>query len=128
MNENTYEKSLVKIDNNIFSKIKMFFRNLLKNNNTQEKIVNQNILEEQKESNPILKTNFINNIKIQEKKVNLRLKKMQKDLENGNIMEEDLCEQELQELRELYLQQIEEKKQSIENYKNRILKIKAQLS
>ena len=128
MNENTYEKSLVKIDNNIFSKIKMFFRNLLKNNNTQEKIVNQNILEEQKESNPILKTNFINNIKIQEKKVNLRLKKMQKDLENGNIIEEDLCEQELQELRELYLQQIEEKKQSIENYKNRILKIKAQLS
>ena len=52
---------------------------------------------------------------------------MQKDLETGSIIEEDLCEQELQELRELYLQQIEEKKLSIQNYKNKILKIREQL-
>ncbi len=34
---------------------------------------------------------------------------MSKDLETGKIIEEDLCEQELQELRDFYLQQIEEK-------------------
>ena len=53
---------------------------------------------------------------------------MSKDLESGKIIEEDLCEQELQELREFYLDQIQEKKQSIENYKNRIMRIKAQLA
>ena len=52
---------------------------------------------------------------------------MSKDLESGKIIEEDLCEQELQELREFYQQQIEEKKDLIENYKNRIIKIKSQL-
>ena len=53
---------------------------------------------------------------------------MSKDLENGEIIEEDLCEQELQELRKYYLQKIEEKKQSIENYKNKIIQIKGRMA
>lgn len=127
MNKNTYEKSLVKVDNSIFGRIKLFFRNLFKSD-IQESTINENIIIEQEKSNTIQENNFVNNIKIQENKQNLRLKKMSKDLESGQIIEEDLCEQELQELREFYLQQIEEKKQSIENYKNRIIMIKAQLA
>lgn len=67
-------------------------------------------------------SNFINDIKLQ-KKLNLRLQKMSKDLESGNIIEEDLCEQELKELREFYLQKIAENKRSIEYYRNRIIRI-----
>ena len=119
------EKSLVKVDNNIFSKIKLFFRNLFKINKTEDNTVIENIIEEK--NNSIKENNFTSNIKLLEKKPNLRLQKMSKDLESGKIIEEDLCEQELRELREFYLQQIEEKKQSIENYKNKIIRIKAQL-
>ena len=127
MNKNTYEKSLVKVDNSILGRIKLFFKNLFKSN-IQESMINENIIVEQEKSNTIEENNFVNNIKVQENKQNLRLKKISKDLESGKIIEEDLCEQELQELREFYLQQIEEKKQSIENYKNRIIRIKAQLA
>lgn len=125
MNRNTYEKSLVTYDNSIFGKIKLFFTNLFKNN-TKINTTNSNIISDRTCSSTT-KSNFVNEIKIPEKKGNIRLQKMQKDLENGIIIEEDLCEQELQELRELYLEQIEVKKQSIENYKNKILRIKAQL-
>lgn len=121
MNKNTYEKSLVKVDNSIFSRIKLLFKNLFKSN------IQECIIVEKEKSNTIEENKFENNIKIQENKQNLRLRKMSKDLESGQIIEEDLCEQKLQELREFYLQQIEEKKQSIENYKNKIVKIKAQL-
>lgn len=127
MNQNTYEKSLAKVDNSIFGKIKLFFHNLFQNN-IQESMINENIIVEQDKNNTIEEKNFVNNIKIQENKKNLRLQKMSKDLESGEIIEEDLCEQELKELREFYLQQIEEKKQSIENYKDRITRIKTQLA
>lgn len=128
MNKNTYEKSLIKVDNSIFGRIKLFFKNLFKTNIRESKI-NENTIVEQEESNTIIEeNNFVNNIKIQENKQNLRLEKLSKDLESGQIIEEDLCEQELQELREFYLQQIEQKKQSIENYKNKILKVQKQLA
>lgn len=123
MHKNTYEKSLVKV--NIFDRIKLFFRNLFKNSTLEEDIITENVIEEK--NNLVKENNFINNIKLSEKKLNLRLQKMSKDLESGKIIEEDLCEQELQELREFYQQQIEEKKDLIENYKNRIIKIKSQL-
>ncbi len=127
MNKNTYEKSLEKVDNSIFGKIKLFFRNLFQNN-IQESTINENIITVEQDKNNIEEKNFVNNIKIQENKKNLRLQKMSKDLESGEIIEEDLCEQELKELREFYLQQIEEKKQSIENYKDRIIQMKKQLA
>ena len=127
MNKNTYEKSLEKVDNSIFGKIKLFFRNLFQNN-IQESTINENIITVEQDKNNIEEKNIVNNIKIQENKKNLRLQKMSKDLESGEIIEEDLCEQELKELREFYLQQIEEKKQSIENYKDRIIQMKKQLA
>ncbi len=119
MVKNTYEIALSKVDNSIFDRIKNFFRNLFSNNNKEGNIVTKNVIED--------KRSFVDNIKIYEKKPNLRLQKMSKDLESGKIIEEDLCEPELQELRDFYLDQIQEKKQSIENYKNRITRIKSQL-
>lgn len=101
-------ENLAKVDNSIFGKIKLFFQNLFKNN-IQESTMNENIIVEQEKNNTIEENNFVNNIKIQENKKDLRLQKMRKDLEFGEIIEKDLCEQELKELREFYLQQIEEK-------------------
>lgn len=62
---------------------------------------------------------FIENIRIPDKEIDSRLKKMQKYFENGVIIEEDLCEPELSELRELYMQQIKEKNNLL-----KIIKIK----
>jgi len=126
MVENSYEKSLVKVNNSIFAKIKLFFRNLFIKNKQEEKNVVQNFTEEKDNQN--YKDNFVNNMRISEEKANLRLQKMSKDLESGKIIEEDLCEQELQELRNFYLDRIKEKKQSIDNYKNKIIRVKAQLT
>lgn len=123
MNENKHENSLTMYNQNIFEKIKMFFFKLLKSNVQSENIAQNTQITSEKETQ-----NFIEGIRISEKKINSRLQKMQRDFENGVIIEEDLCEPELKELRELYMQQIEEKKQSIENYKNRIVKVKAELT
>ena len=126
MVENPYEKSLAKVDNSIFCRIKIFFRNIFNKNKQKENSITENVIEEK--NIQVDKSNFINDIKISVKKPNLRLQKMSKDLVSGKIIEEDLCENEIQELKEYYLQKIEEKKKSIENYRNRIIKIKAQLS
>lgn len=123
MNKNKHENSLTMYNQNIFGKIKMFLKKLLKSNVQSENIAQNTQITSEKETQ-----NFIEGIRISEKKINSRLQKMQRDFENGVIIEEDLCEPELKELRELYMQQIEEKKQSIENYKNRIVKVKAQLT
>lgn len=124
MVENSYEKSLANVDNSIFSRVKCFFRNLFNKNKLKENYTTKNVIGESNIQAD--KDNFVSSIKIITPKLNLRLEKMSKDLENGEIIEEDLCEQELHELREYYLSKIEEKKQSIENYKNRIIKIKAE--
>lgn len=89
-------ENLAKVDNSIFGKIKLFFQNLFKNN-IQESTMNENIIVEQEKNNTIEENNFVNNIKIQENKKDLRLQKMRKDLEFGEIIEKDLCEQELKE-------------------------------
>lgn len=126
MIENPYDKSLTKIEKSIFANVKIFFRNLFYKNKQKENNITENIIEEK--NIQVDKGNFINDIKISVKKTNMRLQKMSKDLESGKIIEEDLCEQELQELRVFYLEKIQEKKQSIDNYKNRIIRIKAQLT
>lgn len=125
MVENTYEKSLAKVNNSIIGKIKNFFRSLFNKNKQEENFTTRNVI---RETNiRVDKDNLVSSIKIITPKLNLRLEKMGKDLESGEIIEEDLCEQELQELREYYLAKIQEKRQSIENYKNKIIHIKSQL-
>ena len=122
MSKNEYTNLMQVYNLNIFRRIKIFFTNLFKRNIQTKNIV------EKKELTPIkIKQEFIKDIKIPEEKANSRLQKMQKDFEKGLIKEEDLNDSDLNDLKKLYMQQIEEKKRSIENYKNKIIKIKAQL-
>lgn len=120
MKENTDEKALVKIDNTIFNKIKQLIIKIF-GNNKAKKSVKEN--KEDKQNSNSLKISFIEDIKI-----DTRLQKLQEDFESRKILEKDLSKEEKNELRKLYLQKIEEKKQSIENYKNRINKIRSQLA
>lgn len=50
------------------------------------------------------------------------LLKLQKRYENGEIKEEDLSKEEVEALKKLYKKQIEEKKNSLEEYKIKIAK------
>lgn len=122
MNKNEYTNSMQVYNLNIFRRIKNFFTNLFKRNIQTKNIVGKKEITPNK-----IKQEFIKDIKIPEEKANSRLLKMQKDFEKGLIKEEDLNDSDLNDLRKLYMQQIEEKKKSIENYKKRIIKIKAQL-
>lgn len=146
MSQGTYERSLVKVNNSIFSKIKLFFKNLF-TSNTKKSISNEGIIEENSSREPIETSPNIQDLnlekvkeelyeskreeaylqQIEEEKRKLKFEKIREGFESGELIEEDLCELELQELREYYLQQIEEKKQSIEKYKNKIMKVKTQL-
>lgn len=127
IDKNTQEKSLMKVNNSIFSKIKNFFMNFFKKKEFQQYVEKSNTKNEEKTPNPIL-SNFRNEIEIEEKKPNIKLLKMKNDLMSGKIIEEDLCEQELTELRELLTAEIEQKNSSINNYKNKILNIRKQLA
>lgn len=127
IDKNTQEKSLIQVNNSIFSKIKNFFMNLFKKKEIQQYVEESNTENEENIPNPIL-SDFRNEIKIEEKKPNIKLLKMKNDLMFGKITEEDLCEQELTELRELLTEEIEQKNISINNYKNKILNIRKQLA
>ena len=127
IDKNTNEKSLTIIKENIFSKIKNFFVNLFKRK--EEYQYNQNIIEEQEENlSSIPESNFRKEVKVEEKIVNIKLLKMKDDLVFGKIKEEDLPEQERKELREYLLEEIEKKKISINEYRNKIMNIRKQLA
>ena len=56
-----------------------------------------------------------------------RILKLQRDFKAGLIEEKDLSEEDFKLLVNLYKKQIEEKKQSIQRYKNRIIHIRSKL-
>ncbi len=112
----------------MLDKIKMFFRNLFKINN------NPKCIEAPKE-----KVETINNVCVQknlnfknqmtiDNAENEKAMKLQKDFKAGLIEEEDLSEEDFDALTKLYERQIEETKNSIEQYKDSIISIKSQLT
>ena len=107
--------------------IKDFFRNLFKTNNQQ-------YIEEPKEviepvSNIKLQrdSDFKNRIVVDNEEEK-RILKLQKDFKAGLIQEEDLSEEDFILLTNLYENQIEKTKQSIQRYKNRIMSVKSKLA
>lgn len=73
------------------------------------------------------KNSFRQNIKIKEDKEKTRLLNLQEEFSLGKIKEEDISEADIQKLHKLYDEQIEELNKSTENYKKRILEIRASL-
>ncbi|MBF0926748.1 MAG: hypothetical protein HXK65_01760 [Clostridiales bacterium] len=118
------ELSLKINKNNIFYKIKSFFKNLfykdrkIENNVLIETISNDNI-----EKNENSKSAFIENIKIIEDENTLLLKRYIR----GEIKKEDLTEEQRKSLYTLYHKQINNFKKSNEIRKNKLLQYKKEL-
>ena len=118
------ELSLKINKNNIFYKIKSFFKNLfykdrkIENNVLIETISNDNI-----EKNENSKSAFIENIKIIEDENTLLLKRYIR----GEIKKEDLTEEQRKSLYTLYHKQINNFKKSNEIRKNKLLQDKEEL-
>jgi hypothetical protein len=115
------EKNLVKESNGIFSKIKKFFRNLFKKNKQDEAVV----------SNEIIETNNANSMldkyKIQTSEEELRILKLKRQLDNGEITEDDIIEKDMDALIELYQEETKQVEEDTLVRKNRIRNMLAEL-
>ena len=125
MSEKTREKSLIKVnDNSLFYKIKNFFRKLFCKNNTIE---NANVIKNNEEiEKQTRKDSFMEQIKTIEND-ETRLLKLQKQYRSGEIREEDLTEEQVNCLCELYDKQIANLRKSNKIRKERLLKYRRSL-
>lgn len=116
MKENTQEKLLIQVnENNIFYKIKRFFRKLFHKetiiNNTE--IIEQNKIEKSKSV-------FIETIKnIEDEET--RLLELQRKYRAGELKEEELTKEQVKSLCNLYSKQIESLRKSNEIRKQKLL-------
>lgn len=127
MKENTQEKSLVQVNKNgILYKIKKFFKNLFnKNTNTTN---NYNIIEETESlvASENKKNSFMESIKnIEDEET--KLLKLQKKFRSGEIKEEELTEEQVKSLCELYDKQIANLRKSNEIRKQKLLEYRKKL-
>ena len=127
MKENTQEKSLVQVnEESIFYKIKKFFRNLfhkdteIRSSIIAEENINSNIESENKKSAFM---ESIRNIENEETK----LLKLQKQYRSGEIKEEELTQEQVNSLCNLYDKQIANLRKSNEMRKQKILKYRKRL-
>ena len=108
----------------MLERIKNFFRNLFRINNKK-------YLEESKEKaenvNEEHKKDFINQIIVDNSKEERALK-LQRDYKAGIINEEDLSEEDFNLLSSWYKEQIEKTKESIQQYKEKIINLKVMIS
>ena len=125
MKENTDDKSLVKInENSIFYKIKQFFKKLFYKKETINNITvetNKVILQ-----NDNKKNKFMEEIKNIEDEETLLLK-LQKKFRSGEIKEEELTEEQVKSLCELYDKQIANLRKSNEIRKQKLLEYRKKL-
>ena len=124
MKENTQEKSLVQVNRNeIFNKIKMFFKNLFSKNNV---IDNNCYTIEDEKNNENIKKSFMESIRnIEDEEI--KLLKLQKQYRNGEIKEEELTEEQVNSLCALYDKQITNLRKSNQIRKQKLLKYRRKL-
>ena len=120
MRENFDNKSLVKVNDNIFLKIRNWFVNLFKfkSNSIQNTIdvADSNI----DVSESSIKDNFLNSLRISEND-DANIFNLQRKYENGQLKVSDMSEDEYSRIEDLYNRQIE-------NLENQIKLKKAKLS
>jgi len=127
MKESIQEKELVQVNrNSIFYKIKRFFKSIFHKNETIKKTV---IIKE-KDNSMIKSENkkdfFIESIKnIEDEET--QLLKLQKQYRNGEIREEELTDEQVNSLCDLYDRQIANLKKSNEIRKQKLLEYRKKL-
>jgi len=116
---NSNELTVVK--ETILDKIKNFFKKLF-SKNEKEKLEKIETIETKKEND------FINSVKIEEDNEEKRLLKLQSLLVEDVITEEELPEEDVKALHRLYDKQILELKKSIDEYREKILKLRMNIN
>lgn len=114
--------SLMPVKENIFDKIKKFFKNLFNRNIVEDYEIetSEDIVENQQQ---IKNSIFAENIKVEETEEQ-KLLKLQRLIREKRISEQDLSIEERDKLRKLYKSQIQNLKKSIMQKRNKIMKIK----
>ncbi len=114
--------SLMPVKENIFDKIKNFFKNLFNRNIVEDYEIetSEDIVENQQQ---IKNSIFAENIKVEETEEQ-KLLKLQRLIREKRISEQDLSIEERDKLRKLYKSQIQNLKKSIMQKRNKIMKIK----
>lgn len=110
MNENLPQV----LQEGFFSKIKNWFNKFFRKQKSIENPINENLNELHNEIHKISKADFVQNIKV-ENKDNILL--LQRKIKEKQIKISDLRDQELDEMIELYKEQIKEKKQKLKQYR-----------
>ena len=125
MKDSNTENNLIKYEEGFFHRIKNFFKRLFKKEEVI--VVNSDNELQEKVLNVESKTNVFKD-ELKYKDESKALLDLQNQFELGKIKEEDLTEEQVQGLRSLYNQQIENLKNSIENYRKEILTLKKKLN
>lgn len=124
MKGNTQDKSLVQVnENNIFYKIKNFFKNLFYKNNSNLELISSTDSTNINNNRNFFKEE-IRNIENEETK----LLKLQKQYRSGEIKEEDLTEEQVDSLCVLYDKQIANLRKSNEIKKQKLLEYRKQIN
>ncbi len=113
----TNELTIVRLS--IIDKIKNFFKKLF---SKKAKVENIEVQENKKENT------FISNIKIQEDDEEKRLLKLQALIADDVVTEEELPEEDVKALHQLYDRQILQLKKEIDDYREKILKLRMNIS
>ncbi len=127
MSENTEEKKLIKIEDNIgiFRRIRLFFKNLF----GKKKIVKRTVVIPKQIDKENARNNFIENLKVDsDVEADSELLELQRKVRDGIIKIEDLTEEQEDQLIDLYDKQIAVKKAKIEEIKKKIEALKKQAS
>ncbi len=104
-------KSLIVYEKGFFYKIKMFFKNIFNKEKLQES--NDYKYTNKQEKKP----SFSDEIKIKRDFEKEKLLKMQKDYENGLIKEEDMTQEQVKGIENLYIEQITKLRETYTEYK-----------
>lgn len=107
------------IKEGIFTKIKNWFKSLFVIGEIEIEPVQEAIKEIQKDVEEIKKNEFMESLKVESK---TKILLLQRKLKEKRIEISDLTDEELDEMIELYKGQIEEKKNKLRSYRNKITK------
>lgn len=120
MNEkNTKELAVVRIS--IIDRIKNIFKKLFSKKKEVEEIINT-------EASTKRENAFINSVKIEEDSEEKRLLKLQTLIADEVITEEELPEEDVKSLHKLYDKQILQLKKEIDDYREKILKLRMNIT
>lgn len=116
--ENHMNNKMIEYKENIFTKILNFFKRIFKKDISPTENIIEKTIENEKKNNE-----FFENIYIKQNEEEMRLKKLQLQYDNGEIDEDDILEEDMDKLIEMYEKETDELNKDTENIKIHITKM-----